>query len=160
MVSCCTHLNNLYHLWLRIKLCFCYCEHKLRERQKRKQETKRKHQWQKPDVIIPAVSESPCLQLVALTYLHKLSSHVYSFGVVTFKAPLVLCNKDQLDSLCRFPFLSPLHCMPRQFLIDSSSSISHVMPKRDRRLSRRKKKVPQLFFLIVNVGFKSKEQSW
>ncbi len=124
MVSCSHFESSILSVFL---LLWIQAERETRQ----KQETKLKHQQQKLDVIIPAVSQSPCLQLVALTHLHKLSSHVYSFGVAAFKAPFVLCTKDQLDTLCRFPFLSALHCMPRQFLIDSSSSISHVMPKRD-----------------------------
>lgn len=69
--------------------------------------TKLEHHREKLNVIIPAVSESPRLQVVALTHLHKLSSHVYSFGAATFKALFVLRTKDQLDTLCRFPFSLP-----------------------------------------------------
>lgn len=144
-----------------MKLLLCFCEHRRRERDREKTRhvTELKHQRQKLIVIIPAVSESPCLQLVALTHLHKLSTHVCSFGIDTFKALFALCTTDQLDAVCRFPPLSPSHCVPRQLLIDSSSSISHVMPESYRRLSRRKKKVALLFFLIVCVVFKSKERS-
>lgn len=129
----------------------------LRDRKKTTLMTKLKHQRQKLNVIIPAVSDSPCLQLLALTHFQKLSSRVYSLSVATFKAspPFVPRTKDQLGALCRFLSFT-LHATP--IIIDSSSSISHVMPERDGTLSRRKKKVPLLFFLIVDVVFKSKEQ--
>lgn len=79
-------LNHLHYPQLWIKLSFCYCEHRPRETGRNRDMTKLKHQQQKLNVIIPTVSESPCLQLVALAHLYKPSSYVYSFGVATLKA--------------------------------------------------------------------------
>lgn len=85
----------------------------LRDRKKTTLMTKLKHQRQKLNVIIPAVSDSPCLQLLALTHFQKLSSRVYSLSVATFKAspPFVPRTKDQLGALCRFLSFT-LHATP------------------------------------------------
>lgn len=140
-----------------------HCEFRRREK-----ENKRCDRAEGSAAILPTIAELLRFRLVALTRLHQLSSHVYSSSVAAFKALFVLRTKDQLDTLCRFPLLSPLHYMPHQFLIDRSSSIFHVMPGRNKRLSTGKKgKIPLLFFLIVNVVVnekkkkkKSKEQPW
>lgn len=131
-----------------------HCEFRRREK-----ENKRCDRAEGSAAILPTIAELLRFRLVALTRLHQLSSHVYSSSVAAFKALFVLRTKDQLDTLCRFPLLSPLHYMPHQFLIDRSSSIFHVMPGRNKRLSTGKKgKIPLLFFLIVNVVVNEKKK--
>lgn len=126
---------------------------------RREKENKRCDRAEGSAAILPTIAELLRFRLVALTRLHQLSSHVYSSSVAAFKALFVLRTKDQLDTLCRFPLLSPLHYMPHQFLIDRSSSIFHVMPGRNKRLSTGKKgKIPLLFFLIVNVVVNEKRK--
>lgn len=131
-----------------------HCEFRRREK-----ENKRCDRAEGSAAILPTIAELLRFRLVALTRLHQLSSHVYSSSVAALKALFVLRTKDQLDTLCRFPLLSPLHYMPHQFLIDRSSSIFHVMPGRNKRLSTGKKgKIPLLFFLIVNVVVNEKKK--
>lgn len=145
--------SYLCYLLLRIIVAVSHCEFRRREK-----ENKRCDRAEESAAILPAIAELLRFRLVALTRLHQLSSHVYSSSVAAFKALFVLRTKDQLDTLCRFPLLSPLHYMPHQFLIDRSTSIFHVMPGRNRGLSTGKKgKIPLLFFLIVNVVVNEKK---
>lgn len=144
----------LCYLLLGIIVAVSHCEFRRREK-----ENKRCDRAEGSAAILPTIAELLRFRLVALTRLHQLSSHVYSSSVAALKALFVLRTKDQLDTLCRFPLLSPLHYMPHQFLIDRSSSIFHVMPGRNKRLSTGKKgEIPLLFFLIVNVVVNEKKK--
>lgn len=94
----------------------------------------------------PCCQSRPAFNLQALTHLHKLSFHVSGFGVVASERTRLCCAVLQgpIRSSLQIPPspLPPLPlCTPNQLLTDSGSSLSDVMPERDRSLKEKKRKI-------------------